>query len=108
MILLSSKAKFLINGEQFGYVRCLRGLGQGDHLSPLLFVLVSDVLSLMFNHALDSGILLGVLLGGFGKMCHLHYADDLLVVTARGKVDLCIIKLILVLFEGMLGLTVNF
>lgn len=72
-ILLSSKASFLINGTQCGYVRYHRGLRQGDPLSPLLFVMVMDVLSTMFNNALSTGILHGIALGEQGeKMCHLH------------------------------------
>lgn len=48
-LLHSRKANFIINGEQKGYVRNLRGLRQEDPLSPLIFVLVTDVLGLMFN-----------------------------------------------------------
>ncbi|XP_039146809.1 uncharacterized protein LOC120284053 [Dioscorea cayenensis subsp. rotundata] len=62
-LLFTSKASILINGSPEGYVRYQRGLRQGDPLSPLLFVLVADVLSVMFNHALDSHILHGVPLG---------------------------------------------
>lgn len=107
-ILLSSKASLIINGTQCGYVRYCRGLRQGDPLSPLLFVLVMDVLSTMFNAALSFGILKGVVLGETrGKMCHLQFADDLVVMTTGGGEDLRIIKLILYLFEGLSGLKVN-
>lgn len=107
-ILTSSKAKFLINGRQCGYVRYRKGLRQGDPLSPLLFVLVVDVLSTMLNYALNSGVLQGVMLGNMGvKMCHLQYADDLLILTNGGREDLRIIKLILYLFVGISGLKVN-
>lgn len=62
----------------------------------------------MFNNALRSGILHGVPLGEHGdKMCHLQFADDLLVMTAGGEEDFRIIKLILYLFEGLSGLKVN-
>lgn len=54
-ILAFSKAKFLINNVQSCYVRYRRGLRQGDLFSPLLFALVVDVLSSMFNHALSMG-----------------------------------------------------
>lgn len=58
----------------------------------------------MFNNALNSGIFHGVALGDGGeKMCHLQFADDLLVMTTtRGSEDLRIIKLILYLFLGPL------
>lgn len=108
LILISSKANFFINGSPKGYVRYLRGLRQGDPLSPLLFALVSEVLNLMFNHALESRVLVGVPLGNLGKMCHLQFANDLLILMAEGIEDLQIIKLILYLFEGMSGLAINF
>lgn len=107
-IIFTSKANFLINGSHKSYTRYLRGIRQGYLLSPLFFALVSNVLSLMFNHALEYGVLVGIPLGHFGKMCHLQFADDLLLMMAGGIKDLRIIKLILYLFEGMSGLAINF
>lgn len=80
-LLFSSKANILVNGSLSGYVRYRRGLRQGDPLSPLLLVLVTDVLGTMFSHALCSRVLIGVPLGNQGPMCNLHYVDDLLVLT---------------------------
>lgn len=40
-------------------------------------------------------------------MCHLYYVDDFLIMMTRGGEDLCTIKLILYLFEGLIGLMVN-
>lgn len=48
-------------------------------LSPLPFVLAADVLSVMFNHALESHVLHGVPLGRHGNVCHLQYVDDLII-----------------------------
>lgn len=107
-ILCSSKASILVNGSPNGYVRYHSGLRQGDPLSPLLFVVVTDVLSTMFSHALRSRILIGVPLGDLGSRCNLHYADDLLILTTGGLEDLRIVKLILYIFEGMSGLAANF
>lgn len=106
---MSLKASFLVNGIQCGYVRYRRGFRQEDPLSPLLFVLVVDVLSTMFNNTQNSGILHGISLGDRGdKMCHLQFVDDLLVMMTRGWEDLRIINLILYLFEGLSRLKVNF
>lgn len=107
-ILYSSKASILVNGSLNGYIHYRRGLRQGDPLSPLFFVLVTDVLSSLFTHALSSKILVGVHLGELGNKCNLHYADDLLIMSTGGLEDLRIIKLILYLFEGMTGLETNF
>lgn len=57
----------------------------------------------MFENALNSSILIGVLIGEFGRMCNLHYADDLLILTTGGAEDLRVIKLILMVFEGLSG-----
>ncbi|XP_039134368.1 uncharacterized protein LOC120271757 [Dioscorea cayenensis subsp. rotundata] len=94
-------------GSPEGYVRYQRGLRQGDPLSLLLFVLVADVLSSMFNHALTSHILYGVPLGNFGNVCHLQYADDLIILSAGGTEDLKIIKLILFIYKDISGLAIN-
>lgn len=71
-----------------GYVRYQRGLRQGDLLYPLLFILVTNVLSTMFNSALSLGVLYGVPLRRFSKICHLQYADDLIILMARDAEDL--------------------
>lgn len=83
-ILFTSKSNNLINGTPMCYIRYQQGLRQGDPLSPLLFVLVSNMLSSMFIHALTSKILVEVPLGNFLSRCNLHYTDDLLVITTGG------------------------
>ena len=107
-ILYTSKTSILVNGAVNGYVKHQRGLRQGDPLSHLLFVLDTDVLSTLFSNALSSGVLNGVLLRKFGKICHLQYTDDLIILIAWGLEDLRIIKLILYFFDGISGLSINF
>lgn len=67
-----------------------------------------DTLSTMFSYALSSRILLGVRLGTLGRLCHLQYANDLIIFVVGGFENLHIINLILHLYEGITGLTTNF
>lgn len=108
LILFFTKANVLIKGSPNGYIQYLRGLLQEDPLYPLLFILVTDVLSSIFKHALVLRVLVGVPLGSYNSSCNLHYANDLLVLTMGGLEDLRIVKLILYLFEGISGLQVNY
>ena len=62
-LLGTSKASIIVNDSQSGHVRYRRGLRQGDPLSPLLFVLVINVLGTIFTHALSSQVLYGVPIG---------------------------------------------
>ncbi|GKC34596.1 RNA-directed DNA polymerase, eukaryota, reverse transcriptase zinc-binding domain protein [Tanacetum coccineum] len=69
-----------VNGRFYGYFKAARGLRQGDPISPYLFTLVMEVLSLLMkkNTQEDSGF-------KFHQGCkelkitHLSFADDLMV-----------------------------
>nr|XP_043639208.1 uncharacterized protein LOC122610275 [Erigeron canadensis] len=76
-----------INGSLLGFFKGKRGLRQGDLLSPYLFTLVMEVLSLLFQRKIrDSGIF------SYHKYCdelsitNLCFADDLLIFL-RGDVQ---------------------
>lgn len=76
--LRSAKTQIIINRSPQGYIRYKRGLRQIDPLSPLLFALAADVLSVMFTHALTSKVLLGIQLNHSYSIFHHQYADDLI------------------------------
>ena len=62
----------------------------------------------MFTHAILFGVLIGVPLGPLGRISHLQFIDDLIIFSTGGFENLQIIKLILYLYEGISGLTINF
>jgi len=56
-LLVTSSTRVLLNGHPGEVIQHRRGLRQGDPLSPMLFILVMDVLSLMVTKASRDGLL---------------------------------------------------
>ncbi|KAL5555796.1 hypothetical protein UlMin_038032 [Ulmus minor] len=68
----------LLNGAAFQNFQRARGLRQGDHLSPYLFILCMEVLSRLINHKVEEGAINGFLLArGVSPIHHLFFADDI-------------------------------
>ncbi|KAB2630796.1 hypothetical protein D8674_008315 [Pyrus ussuriensis x Pyrus communis] len=85
----SVKFAVLLNGQAGESFAPSRGLRQGDPLSPYLFILVGEVLSKLFQGAVDQGRLEGVKIGGSGPVIsHLFFADDTLLFL-RADVKNC-------------------
>ncbi|XP_057803758.1 uncharacterized protein LOC131019091 [Salvia miltiorrhiza] len=80
IILRSARLSILYNNNLCGYFQCSRGVRQGDPLSPILFGIAEDVLSVLFQNCVDSGNLVPMnLTRGTAFPTHLLYADDILV-----------------------------
>jgi hypothetical protein len=56
-LLCSSSTRVLVNGEPGDLICHQQGLRQGDPLSPMLFILVMDVLNSLFQKANEVGLL---------------------------------------------------
>ncbi|KAM2060118.1 hypothetical protein ACFX1T_045347 [Malus domestica] len=70
----------LLNGQPGSKFTPSRGLRQGDPLSPYLFLLVSEVLSLLIQRESDGGRIEGIQMDRAGPMIsHIFFADDTLI-----------------------------
>ena len=98
-----------INGQVGPYFRNKRGVRQGDPLSPLLFNFVVEALSAMLSAAYAAGHIQGVVPHLFpGGVSHLQYADDTLILIQANDEAVANLKFILLCFEDMSGLKINF
>jgi hypothetical protein len=105
-LLYTASTKVLLNRTPGERIHHARGLRQGDPLSPILFLLVMEVLNALIHKA-DEWLLLKPL-GVNGVMHHASfYADDLVWFVAPEQKDLLMVRSILSLFEGCSGLGCN-
>uniref|UniRef100_A0A2N9ELX8 Reverse transcriptase domain-containing protein n=1 Tax=Fagus sylvatica TaxID=28930 RepID=A0A2N9ELX8_FAGSY len=101
----------LVNGSPEGFFGNSRGLRQGDPLSPLLFLLVMEVLSKMFKKSEEAGLICGFMAGVLGgsevRISHLLFADDTIVFCDAVPQQVMHIRKVLSCFEAVTGLKVN-
>ena len=82
---------------------------QGYPLSPLLFNFVVEALSAMLDAANAAGHIQGVEPHLFpGGISHLQYADDTLILIQNNDNAIANLKFLLLCFEDMSGLKINF
>ncbi|CAA7057486.1 unnamed protein product [Microthlaspi erraticum] len=96
-----------INGTTSRYFKGKTGLRQGDPLSPSLFVMVMNVLSLMLNKAAADGVFVYHPGCENLELTHLSFADDLLIFLAGNLDSLKGVFRVLKRFEELSGLAVN-
>lgn len=69
-----------INGRPHGRIQVSRGVKKGDPLSPVLFLLISDVQSSLLDNIHEKGIFEGFIVGRNSVyIFHLQFADATLI-----------------------------
>jgi len=107
-IFASGTSNVLLNGTPGKTIHCLRGVRQGDPLSPLLFVLAADFLQSLVNKAKCMNLLkLPIPMQTNQDFPIIQYADDTLIIAEGDTRQLLILKSIINTFSEATGLKVN-
>ena len=90
----------LIDGSPYGFFGSSRGLRQGNHLSPLLFVLVMEAIGRMLDKAIHEGRLSGFHVGDSARrslvVSHLLFADYTLIFCDTNIDQMLILCMVLI------------
>ncbi|KAK2360432.1 hypothetical protein QL285_085698 [Trifolium repens] len=106
----TATASVLVNGSPTEEFPLQRGLRQGDPLSPFMFLLAAEGLNVMMSAMVERNVFTGYNVGDQGSltMSHLQFDDDTLLLGAKSWANVRALRGVLVLFELMSGLKVNF
>ena len=109
--ILTVQFSVLVNGFPEGFFGSSRGLRQEDSLSPLLFLLIMEVLSRLLQKTEEAGLIRGFQVGILGgnevRISHLLFVDDTIVLCDAAPKQVFHIRKVLSCFEAITGLHVN-
>jgi hypothetical protein len=97
----------LINGEETKFFQRKRGLRQGCPLSPFLFILVMEGLSIMLKKGQAEGVLTGIKVSRIIKILHMSFVDDVIIMSKAKLSEWIEISKILNIFCRASGLRIN-
>lgn len=104
-ILCSGSSAILLNGVLGKFFHCKRRVRQGDPLSPLLFVLASDLLQCIVNGARARGLLtLPISVPHTSDFRIIQYADDTIIIMKASQMELLCLRSLLNCFSETSGM----
>ncbi|XP_019155928.1 PREDICTED: uncharacterized protein LOC109152735 [Ipomoea nil] len=105
----SVRYRVLVNGKPSNEIIPSRGLRQGDPLSPYLFIICAEGLSLLLQDAQAKGRMHGCRVArGAPSISHLFFADDSLLFFKANMQETMEVKRCLAVYEEFSGQSVNF
>ncbi|GAU41847.1 hypothetical protein TSUD_177580 [Trifolium subterraneum] len=104
----TATTSILVNGSPTDKFPLERGLRQGDPLYPFLFLVAAEGLHVMMKTMVERNIFIGYRVGESDSISHLQFADDTLLLGEKSWANVRALGAVLVLFETMSGLKVNF
>lgn len=97
----------IINGYPTHFFRAGRGLRQHYSLSPLLFILVMDNLSLRIKKAVEEDQFQALVMGINNQISHGFFVDDVLIMGMLNRLSWMNLFHIFKKFEIVFGLVMN-
>ncbi|XP_024626512.1 uncharacterized protein [Medicago truncatula] len=106
----TASASVLVNGSPTAEFPLKRGLRQGDSLSPFIFLLAVEGLNVLMKAVVDSQLFTGYCFGALNglSVSHFQFAEDTLLLGKKNWANVRALRAVLVLFESVSGLKVNF
>lgn len=107
-VIRGARVAVRINDQIGPFFETHKGLRQGDPLSPLLFNLAAEALTLLINRTEENGLLEGLGVTEQNRVAVLQYADDTIFLLPDNLNYARNLKFILCLFEKLSVLKINF
>ena len=105
--LTSVNFALLINGSPSHFFTASRGIRQGCPLSPLLFILVIEGLSLLIDDARRHGLVKGIKISKHLSLTHLLFVDDVILFGFGSCEEWMAFKVLLDTFCEASGMLIN-
>ena len=97
----------LVNGTPSKFFSASRGIRQGCPLSPLLFILVIEGLSLLISDARENGLIKGIKIYSSLSLTHLLFVDDAILLGTGTLLEWMAFEVILSTFCKASGMSIS-